>query len=85
MGCSPKEWALNMAQETSQLDTLALIAIRNMLDVSISVTFVSNIYSKLVANVALSNQAGNKHKHALSENIYQLIFLGFRLRYPYNF
>ena len=31
---SPMEWALRMADETTQLDTIALTAIRNMLDVS---------------------------------------------------
>ena len=35
LGCSPKEWALNMVREDCELDTLALIAIRNMLDVSL--------------------------------------------------
>ena len=35
LGCSPKEWATNMMKEGTQLDTLALIAIRNMLDVSL--------------------------------------------------
>ena len=34
LGCSPKEWALHMMKESTELDTLALIAIRNMLDVS---------------------------------------------------
>ena len=35
LGCSPKEWAFNMVREDCELDTLALIAIRNMLDVSL--------------------------------------------------
>ena len=35
LGCSPKEWALNMVREDCELDTLVLIAIRNMLDVSL--------------------------------------------------
>ena len=35
LGCSPKEWALNMVREDCELDTLALTAIRNMLDVSL--------------------------------------------------
>lgn len=35
LGCSAKEWALNMVREDCELDTLALIAIRNMLDVSL--------------------------------------------------
>ena len=35
LGVSPKEWALHMMHEETELDTLALIAIRNMLEVSI--------------------------------------------------
>ena len=42
LGLSPKEWVLYMMQEEAQLDTLALMAIRNMLDVSISHNF--NLY-----------------------------------------
>ena len=34
LGVSAKEWAINMLKEETELDTLALIAIRNMLGVS---------------------------------------------------
>ena len=34
LGVSAKEWAITMLQEETELDTLALIAIRNMLGVS---------------------------------------------------
>ena len=34
LGVSAKEWAINMLKEETELDTLALIASRNMLGVS---------------------------------------------------
>ena len=34
LGVSAKEWAITMLKEETELDTLALIAIRNMLGVS---------------------------------------------------
>ena len=52
LGVSPKEWALHMMHEETELDTLALIAIRNMLEVSI-IYMCTFLY---VAQYALSDK-----------------------------
>ena len=55
LGVSAKEWAITMLKEETELDTLALIAIRNMLGVSFFFCYFTPFFYRM--------------QHALSESV----------------